>query len=540
MSCIGLASGSAAAQVKPVLYVDPDIGNDDFGGTSWQFPYKTLEQAITESRSAPAKVEQIWLKSGTYTASTPANPIQHYIWRIPLGVSLYGNFAGNETSISQRIFHDESGIPINQTILTADHDGDDDPADLTTFDDNVEEALIEVSTDQLAPGTSSRETTIDGIVFEGARNGGWITASTGAVCDPTKGPIIISRCLFRDSYPDYGHTLLHADGAVRIQSCEFAGNHLLSETPAGDLFTDLSTLVALYGCEDDDSASLANCTFYDNTATPVSIEGSVNDNPIVIQNSFFIANTPRYIGAIAHQDGPAGVVNCTFVENVATLEDPKNYPIAPNSYGVIGQPLYGLFYPIPTTDPIVVSNCVFSDCPDPVFSIQQGQTVDRTVRYSMSDVGGVGGGTQGPGWIAIENVQFTAPRGYEYTLAFNSPGIDSGDSTAFEDALVGPYDFYSAPRHFDNTFVVDTGIPSPNHPAPEGIADMGAVERICTYCAGDVNCDAKTDAEDFTIMAQNFGQGPGKTRGSGDLSGDGYVNAADFTIYATDFGCDEN
>jgi endonuclease I len=56
-------------------------------------------------------------------------------------------------------------------------------------------------------------------------------------------------------------------------------------------------------------------------------------------------------------------------------------------------------------------------------------------------------------------------------------------------------------------------------------------------CSGDVNGDGQTNAADFTVLAGNFGGGPGLTRAQGDLSGDGFVNASDFTILAGDFGC---
>ena len=58
-------------------------------------------------------------------------------------------------------------------------------------------------------------------------------------------------------------------------------------------------------------------------------------------------------------------------------------------------------------------------------------------------------------------------------------------------------------------------------------------------CPGDSDCDGRTNAVDFVIMAGSFGQS-GRTHGEGDLNGDGLVNAADFVILAGDFGCDAN
>ena len=56
-------------------------------------------------------------------------------------------------------------------------------------------------------------------------------------------------------------------------------------------------------------------------------------------------------------------------------------------------------------------------------------------------------------------------------------------------------------------------------------------------CDGDVNADGVVNALDFTVLAGNFGAGPGMARAAGDVSGDGFVSAADFTILAGSFGC---
>jgi hypothetical protein len=79
--------------------------------------------------------------------------------------------------------------------------------------------------------------------------------------------------------------------------------------------------------------------------------------------------------------------------------------------------------------------------------------------------------------------------------------------------------------------------------APGSIESVLAIPYnadICTIppaCPGDINGDGNTNAADFTILAGNFGAGPGATPAQGDLTGDGFVNAADFTILAGGFGC---
>jgi hypothetical protein len=57
-------------------------------------------------------------------------------------------------------------------------------------------------------------------------------------------------------------------------------------------------------------------------------------------------------------------------------------------------------------------------------------------------------------------------------------------------------------------------------------------------CPGDINGDDLVTLDDFTILASNFGGGPGLLRTDGDLTGDGFVDLADFTVLATNFGAD--
>jgi hypothetical protein len=84
------------------------------------------------------------------------------------------------------------------------------------------------------------------------------------------------------------------------------------------------------------------------------------------------------------------------------------------------------------------------------------------------------------------------------------------------------------------------GAPGAN---PSGRADAGETyiifgrrHRPSSRCPADVNGDAYADADDFTILASNFGSAvPVGTLG--DLNSDGRVDAQDFVIYAAGFGC---
>ena len=83
-----------------ICYVDKDAaGLQD--GTSWMDAYRTLEQALDRAAHCPG-ITQIWIADGTYA---PYAEVSRSTWyNIPVGLSIYGGFVGNETAISQRVY----------------------------------------------------------------------------------------------------------------------------------------------------------------------------------------------------------------------------------------------------------------------------------------------------------------------------------------------------------------------------------------------------------------------------------------------------
>ena len=96
-----------------VIYVVPqaveDTGYINFGGiettwatgrntgTSWSDAYQNLPEAL--ARAAKGCGSEIWVAGGIYR---PADTVLTKTFEIPAGVSVYGGFAGNETSLDQR------------------------------------------------------------------------------------------------------------------------------------------------------------------------------------------------------------------------------------------------------------------------------------------------------------------------------------------------------------------------------------------------------------------------------------------------------
>ncbi len=108
-----------------------------------------------------------------------------------------------------------------------------------------------------------------------------------------------------------------------------------------------------------------------------------------------------------------------------------------------------------------------------------------------------------------------------HALAPSSPAIDAADP-----ATTTTEDQRGVARPLDGDF---DAVARP---------DVGAYEHIAPTCEADITGDGKTNIFDFAELADNFGEGPGATRGQGDLTGDGFVDVFDFADLADDFGCD--
>ncbi len=91
---LGGMAGSASA-VIPLIYVDADATGSN-NGTSWTNAYTDLQAALNAA-TAPA---QIWVAAGTYHPTAGTDRSISFV--LKEGVTVYGGFAGTETTLGQR------------------------------------------------------------------------------------------------------------------------------------------------------------------------------------------------------------------------------------------------------------------------------------------------------------------------------------------------------------------------------------------------------------------------------------------------------
>jgi hypothetical protein len=91
-----IANWTDPCSQQGVIYVNA-AANESTSGTSWSYPYKTLQEAFARAIKSNSGISQIWLAAGTYTADEGQS------FAIDKNMEIYGGFVGGETNINQRI-----------------------------------------------------------------------------------------------------------------------------------------------------------------------------------------------------------------------------------------------------------------------------------------------------------------------------------------------------------------------------------------------------------------------------------------------------
>ncbi len=244
---------------EPRIYVRQGAsGAND--GTSWTDAYVDLQDAM----EAAANGSTIWVAGGTYRPDRgTSNPLATF--QLKDGVSLYGGFAGNETSLEER------DLAANPTVLSGDLGGE-----------NSYHVVYANGVDQTA--------VVDGFVITGGdadgvpndHNGGG-----GARIAASR--VTLRNCVIRGNKADLnGGGILNNQGSVlTLINCVISGNTATNR--GGGVQAYQSTVTA------------TNCTIVHNRSGTDGGGIFVNEADLTATNCIFWSNTAQN-GALSNQN----------------------------------------------------------------------------------------------------------------------------------------------------------------------------------------------------------------------------------------------
>ncbi|MEM7229901.1 MAG: right-handed parallel beta-helix repeat-containing protein [Planctomycetota bacterium] len=337
--CCATLALTAAASNAAVLRVDQSArpgGN----GTSWETAFDNLHDALDATQPGDA----IWIAGGTYVPFRAAVPTladaRTSTFYLRDGVSLFGGFAGFETSLDQR---DPAEFP---TVLSGDRLGDDLP-ELENRSDNVYTVLT---------AESVSDVLLDGLSIERGHGSG-----RGAGINMDASHVLCRDVVFFNNYSSFLGGAIHTEhdhaagetSSLTIESCRFEAN--ISEFLGGAIVTVNSDLMII------DSRFETNKAVQDHAGAIFVITGG----NVLIEQSEFVGNRARRAGAMLIQRflgyrpvaPPLNAVirDCIFRQNQALMTGSDSFQSAGGGLEIAltNDPDFG--------DHIVVESCDFVD-----------------------------------------------------------------------------------------------------------------------------------------------------------------------------------
>lgn len=279
-----------AATAQTTYYVTSEA-TTPAAGTSWETA-TTLSDALTKARAK----DQIWVEAGTYRGS----------FSLKSGISLYGGFAGTESSIDERaIDGDKAYRMTHQTILSGDMDNNDRvdnvnlifPANNTRANNATHVLTLNLAPTQQSGNNNTEPTLVDGITIRGGQadadgeygGGIYVTGNNNG-----GGVYIIRRCFFLENYATQGGALYvystvgnTADECL-IDRCGFFNN------AAGQRGTAVNEGGAIYLAG---AGTVVNCAVFNNENGGIYLANSAAK----VINSTVTRNTASGIDGTGHE-----------------------------------------------------------------------------------------------------------------------------------------------------------------------------------------------------------------------------------------------
>lgn len=279
-----------------------------YDGSSWNKAFHTLSEAL--SMAGPN--DEIWVAKGVYRPAGSDRTSATFL--LKTGLSIYGGFAGFETSRDQRNWL------ANPTILSGDIGVPGDPSD---------NSYHVVSSHLNSIGTAPYITTLSGfIIQDGNANGADMNGQGGGMVITGTAPVLGQLEFLRNQAVQGGGLYLGTGTKTSFDQVIFYGNH--AEQDGGGIYANGANLTLTNGLFSGNSAGSRGGGL-------IQMTGQVN-----MTNVTFSGNSAEHGGAIAQipTDPKPLLKNAILWGNHATVEPSvydENNGTNPNeaSYSII-------------------------------------------------------------------------------------------------------------------------------------------------------------------------------------------------------------
>ena len=288
------------------LFVDASAAVSGGNGASWNTACKSLQAALEIAAVPSNNVTEIWIADGKYTPTqrTTAADARSATFSLVNGVSLYGGFAGNETSLSARATNADGSF-VNKTILTGDLGSNDIDGNASSLIDNAYTVVY---------ASSVTSVTVDGVSITGG-NATLSSPSTGttSVQWTNGGGVALVNCnnvtlqnveMYANSASVGGGAMYVSGGSVTVNNSSFYDN--TSSDLGGGVYLASGTHTITGSQFIDNFAANSGGGIYQAGGTLNASIGTLS------------GNSSGYGGGFAQaKDSTANLVNISFISNVA-------------------------------------------------------------------------------------------------------------------------------------------------------------------------------------------------------------------------------
>lgn len=300
------------ARAPQITYVKQGGTGD---GSSWSSAAGNLAQEMY----AAIDGDQIWIAEGKYKPTSDGDRTVSFLLRT--GVSIYGGFAGNESSINER------NIDNHQTILTGDLAGDDD-----YYDDSIAD-LAENSLHVVKSPLGTTNALLDGVTIQGGNANSYSPHDRGGGLTLEPSAITLNKLQIIENHAlANGAGMFHGQGSSAVMS-NVSFNSNIAGQSGGGMFTAQGSLPdftnVTFGFNearsggglyiDGVSPTMQQMTFLSNKASLFGggMYNRKQAGPLIIQANFE-KNHASNGGAMYNIDGASPDINlATFKENTA-------------------------------------------------------------------------------------------------------------------------------------------------------------------------------------------------------------------------------